>query len=100
VAALANAHAFLAIQREFGTFDRYLWVFVGGRPLLNAPRSLQDLPAETALSRALSKDLIRRGFRLSGSGLETVLRRSAQARSQAESTIMINARALIHCSHL
>jgi DNA-3-methyladenine glycosylase I len=65
-AAIANAHAFLAIQREFGSFDRYLWAFVGGRPIVNAPRSLQDLPAETVLSRALSKDLVRRGFRFVG----------------------------------
>jgi len=65
-AAVANAHAFLAIQREFGSFDRYLWAFVGDRPIVNVPRSLQDLPTETALSRALSKDLIRRGFRFTG----------------------------------
>ena len=48
------------------TFDRYLWAFVGGRPIVNAPRSLQDLPADTALSRALSRTLIRRGFRFVG----------------------------------
>ena len=46
--------------------DRYLWAFVDGRPILNAPRSLKDLPAETALSRALSKDLVKRGFRFVG----------------------------------
>jgi len=65
-AAISNARAFLAIQREFGTFDRYLWAFVNGRPILNSPRSLNDLPAETELSRALSKDLIKRGFRFVG----------------------------------
>ena len=65
-AVVANAQAFLAVQREFGTFDRYLWAFVDGRPILNAPRSLKDLPAETALSRALSKDLVKRGFRFVG----------------------------------
>ena len=65
-AAIANARAFLAVQREFGSFDRSLWSFVGGRPIVNAPRSLRDLPAETPLSRALSKDLIRRGFRFVG----------------------------------
>ncbi len=65
-AVIANARAFLAVQHEFGTFDRYLWAFVEGRPIVNAPRSLQDLPTETALSRALSKDLIRRGFRFVG----------------------------------
>jgi DNA-3-methyladenine glycosylase I len=61
-AAISNARAFLAVQREFGTFDRYLWAFVDGRPIVNAPRSLEELPAETTLSGALSKDLIRRGF--------------------------------------
>ena len=65
-AVVANAQAFLAVQREFGTFDRFLWAFVDGRPILNAPRSLQDLPAETVLSRALSKDLVKRGFRFVG----------------------------------
>ena len=65
-AAIANARAFLAVQREFGSFDRYLWAFVDGRPVVNAPRSLRDLPAETPLSRTLSKDLTRRGFRFVG----------------------------------
>jgi DNA-3-methyladenine glycosylase I len=65
-ASISNAQAFLAIQREFGTFDRYLWAFVDNRPIVNAPRSLQDIPAETALSRAVSKDLIKRGFRFVG----------------------------------
>ena len=65
-AAIANAQAFLAVQRNFGTFDRYLWAFVDGRPIVNAPRSLTDVPAETALSRALSKDLEKRGFRFVG----------------------------------
>lgn len=54
-AVIQNARAFLAVQREFGTFDRYLWRFVDGRPIVNAPRSLRDLPAETPRSRALSK---------------------------------------------
>jgi DNA-3-methyladenine glycosylase I len=65
-AAISNARAFLAVQQEFGTFDRYLWAFVDGRPIVNAPRSLSELPAETTLSRALSKDLIKRGFRFVG----------------------------------
>ncbi|MGH8012870.1 MAG: DNA-3-methyladenine glycosylase I [Candidatus Binataceae bacterium] len=65
-AAIGNARAFLAVQREFGTFDRYLWGFVDGRPIVNAPRALKDLPAETALSRALSKDLMKRGFKFVG----------------------------------
>ena len=56
----------LAQSEECGTFDRYLWAFVDGRPIVNAPRSLEELPAETTLSGALSKDLIKRGFRFVG----------------------------------
>jgi len=65
-AVIANAQAFLAVQEEFGTFNRYLWAFVDGRPVVNAPHALEDIPAETALSRTLSKDLIKRGFRFVG----------------------------------
>jgi DNA-3-methyladenine glycosylase I len=65
-AAIANARAFLAVRQEFGTFDRYLWGFVDNRPIVNAPRALKDLPAETPLSRALSKDLLKRGFKFVG----------------------------------
>jgi DNA-3-methyladenine glycosylase I len=64
---VSNARALLAVQREFGSFDRYLWGFVGGRPRVNRPRTLKDLPARTAESDALSKDLQRRGFRFVGS---------------------------------
>jgi DNA-3-methyladenine glycosylase I len=63
---VSNARAFLALQREFGSFDRYLWSFVGGRPLLNRPRP-GTLPARTALSDRISKDLLKRGFRFVGS---------------------------------
>ncbi|HWQ12241.1 MAG TPA: DNA-3-methyladenine glycosylase I [Roseiflexaceae bacterium] len=64
--AIANARAFLRVQEEFGSFDSYIWGFVGGRPRQNAWRSLQEIPAETPESRALSKDLARRGFRFVG----------------------------------
>jgi DNA-3-methyladenine glycosylase I len=64
--AVSNAAAFLRVQREFGSFDRYLWEFVGGRPIVNRPRSPRQVPARTALSDALSKDLKRRGFRFVG----------------------------------
>jgi DNA-3-methyladenine glycosylase I len=64
--AVRNAKAFLAIQREFGSFDAYVWRFVGGRPRVNRPRSLSDVPASTPASDALSKDLKRRGFTFVG----------------------------------
>lgn len=65
--AVINARAFLAVQREFGTFDAYVWRFVDGTPRVNAPRSLGDIPARTVQSDALSKDLLRRGFKFVGS---------------------------------
>jgi DNA-3-methyladenine glycosylase I len=64
--AIANARAFLELQRDFGSFDRYVWTFVGGRPVLNRRRSLADVPTQTAESDLLSKDLRRRGFRFVG----------------------------------
>ena len=63
-ATVSNAQAFLAVQREFGSFDRYLWSFVCGKPLVNRPRGA--LPAYTPLSDALSRDLVKRGFRFVG----------------------------------
>ena len=65
-AAVDNARAFLAVQGEFGSFDAYVWRFVGGRPLVNHWTTLAEVPAETAESRALSADLKRRGFRFVG----------------------------------
>jgi DNA-3-methyladenine glycosylase I len=65
--AISNAKAFLNVQREFGSFDRYTWQFVGGAPRVNDWRSLRDIPARTPESDALSKDLKRRGFRFVGS---------------------------------
>jgi len=64
---ISNARAFLAVQREFGSFDAYLWAFVDGRPLQNHPKSMKEVPARTILSDALSKDLKRRRFRFVGS---------------------------------
>ena len=66
-AAVKNAQAFLAVQKEFGSFDVYIWSFVGGAPIKNARTSLQDIPARTAESDAMSKDLVRRGFKFVGS---------------------------------
>ena len=64
---VSNARAFLKLQQEFGSFDRYLWAFVDGRPVRNRVRAKQALPARTALSDQISKDLKRRGFRFVGS---------------------------------
>ena len=64
--AVANAGRILEVQAELRSFDGYLWSFVGGEPLVGAPRSLAELPAETEVSRALSRDLKRRGFRFVG----------------------------------
>jgi len=64
---LRNAKAFLAVQREFGTFDAYVWRFVGGRPLVNRWRSHSHVPARTSESDALSRDLMARGFKFVGS---------------------------------
>src|SRR2546430_8825695 len=65
-AAVANARAFLAVAAEHGSFARYVWDFVGGRALQGRRRSRRDVPPETELSRALSKDLRHRGFRFVG----------------------------------
>jgi len=66
-AAIKNAGAFLAVQEEFGSFDAYIWRFVGGKPKVNRWRSLRELPAKTRESDALSKDLKQRGFSFVGS---------------------------------
>jgi len=63
---VTNAQAFLKVQREFGSFDRYIWQFVGGRPIQNSLRGVKDLKAETDESRAMSKALLKRGFRFVG----------------------------------
>ena len=65
-ATVANARAVLAVQDELGSLDAYLWSFVVGRPIVNRPRSLGELPAETDESRTMSKDMKRRGFRFVG----------------------------------
>jgi DNA-3-methyladenine glycosylase I len=65
-AAIQSAKAFLAVQREFGSFDAYVWRFVGGRPIRNNWADLKQLPARTSESDALSKDLLSRGFKFVG----------------------------------
>ena len=64
---VSNARAFLAVQKEFGSFDRYVWQFVGGVPRTEKRRGLGDVPARTPESDTLSKDLMRRGFKFVGS---------------------------------
>ena len=66
-AAVQNAQAFLKVQKEFGSFDAYVWPFVGGKPLQNQRRRSEEVPARTAQSDALSKDLAKRGFNFVGS---------------------------------
>jgi DNA-3-methyladenine glycosylase I len=66
-ASVSNAKAFLAVQREYGTFSRYAWGFVGGRPLVARRRHPREVPARTELSDAMSNDMKKRGFRFVGS---------------------------------
>jgi DNA-3-methyladenine glycosylase I len=66
-ATIANARAFLEVQKKFGTFDAYVWRFVGGKPKQNAWKTRKGVPAKTPESDALSKDLQKRGFRFVGS---------------------------------
>lgn len=66
-ATVQNAGAFLTVQKEFGSFDRYIWQFVGGTPRVNAWTSVREVPASTAESDAMSKDLKKRGFTFVGS---------------------------------
>lgn len=65
--AVQNARAFLKVQDEFGTFDAYSWRFVDGKPIINYRKSIKEVPARTAVSDALSKDLLKRGFKFVGS---------------------------------
>ena len=65
--AVGNAKAFLKVQQEFGSFDKYIWQFVGGVPKVNRPKSMTDVMAKTAESDAMSKDLRKRGFNFVGS---------------------------------
>ena len=63
---IGNARSLLEVSREFGSFDAYVWSFVGGRPLVGRRRGPEDIPAKTSESEAMSKDLLRRGFRFVG----------------------------------
>ncbi len=63
---IRNARAFLGVQKEFGSFDRYVWTFVNGKPIVNRPRSLKDIPATSPEAERLSRDLKKRGFTFVG----------------------------------
>ncbi|MBE0543863.1 MAG: DNA-3-methyladenine glycosylase I [Verrucomicrobia bacterium] len=66
-ATIQNAKSLLAVQKEIGSFDAYLWQFVGGQPIQNRRKSLKEIPARTPESDAMSKDLLKRGFKFVGS---------------------------------
>ena len=66
-ATINNAQRFLEVQSEFGSFDAYIWRFVDGQPIKNAWRSMKEIPPKTPLSDAISKDLLKRGFKFVGS---------------------------------
>lgn len=67
LASVTNAQRFQEVQREFGSFSKYIWGFVGGKPINNHPKTLSDVPAVTDISDSLSKDLKKRGFKFMGS---------------------------------
>jgi DNA-3-methyladenine glycosylase I len=67
LAAISNAQAFLAVRKEFGSFDRYMWQFVGGKPIVNRRKSVKEVPAKSAESDAMSADMKKRGFKFVGS---------------------------------
>lgn len=66
-AAVTNAQAFIKVQKEFGSFSKYIWGFVNGKPIDNKPKTLKEVPATTPLSDEISKDLKKRGFKFVGS---------------------------------
>lgn len=65
--ATQNANAYLEVVKEFGSFDKYIWSFVGGKPIVNKYKKISDVPAKTEISDAMSKDLKKRGFNFVGS---------------------------------
>lgn len=66
-ATIGNAKAFLAVQKEFGSFDRYIWQFVDHKPVINRFKTLSEIPPKSPISDAMSKDLLKRGFKFVGS---------------------------------
>lgn len=84
LAAISNAHAFMKVQEEFGSFSKYFWGFTNGKPVDNKPKSLGQVPATTPLSDAISKDLKKRGFKFVGS---TIIYAHMQATGMANDHI-------------
>ncbi len=84
-ATISNAIAFMEIQKEFGSFSKYIWNFVDGKPIDNKPKTLKDVPATTPLSDAISKDLKKRGFKFVGS---TVMYAHMQATGMVNDHVM------------
>lgn len=64
---VTNAQAFIQVRKEFGTFNKYIWSYVNGKPIINKFKTLKDIPAKTDISDAMSKDLKKRGFKFVGS---------------------------------
>lgn len=85
LATINNAKAFMEVQKEFGSFSKYMWNFVGGKPIDNKPNSLKDVPATTEISDSLAKDLKKRGFKFLGS---TVVYAHMQATGMVNDHIM------------
>ena len=67
LATISNAQKFIETQKEFGSFSKYIWDFIGGKPIINLPKTLKDVPATTEISDKLAKDLKKRGFKFLGS---------------------------------
>lgn len=67
LSTITNAQKFVEVQKEFGSFSKYIWKFVDGKPIVNQPKTLKEIPATTEISDALSKDLKKRGFKFMGS---------------------------------
>jgi DNA-3-methyladenine glycosylase I len=84
-ATVSNAQAFIKIQEEFGSFSKYIWGFVDGKPIDNQPKTLSEVKATTPISDALSKDLKKRGFKFVGS---TVMYAHMQATGMVNDHIM------------
>lgn len=67
LATITNAQKFMEVQKEFGSFSNYIWAFVDGKPIINQPNTLKEVPATTEISDKLAKDLKKRGFKFMGS---------------------------------